>query len=145
MALSGYALHGNRSGLVELASGPDLGANAMTLVSGGTVAHVLLIVAVFILAWRVFGRSVAIGSLVPLTFASTGVLWLSGRITGGHLLIVAWSAVAWLLLLRDVGTPGLAASDRARVLVRVGRLSRFHVCLDLRRHRLRRSDCRGLG
>ena len=74
------------------------GANAMTLVSGGTVAHVLLIVAVFILAWRVFGRSVAIGSLVPLTFASTGALWLSGRITGGHLLIVAWSAVAWLLL-----------------------------------------------
>jgi hypothetical protein len=25
-------------------------------------------------------------------------LWLAGRITGGHLLIVAWSAVAWLLL-----------------------------------------------
>jgi hypothetical protein len=74
------------------------GAGPMTLVSGGTVAHVLLIVAVFILAWRVFGRSVAVGSLVPLTFASTGVLWLSGRITGGHLLIVAWSAVAWLLL-----------------------------------------------
>ena len=68
------------------------GASPKTLVSGGTVAHVLLIAAVFTLAWRVFGRSVAIGSLVPLTFASTGVLWLSGRITGGHLLIVAWSA-----------------------------------------------------
>ena len=38
------------------------------------------------------------GGLLPLTFASTGVLWLSGRITGGHLLIVAWSAGAWLLL-----------------------------------------------
>jgi len=74
------------------------GAGPMTLVSGGTVAHVLLIAAVFTLAWRVFGRGAAIGSLLPLTFASTGVLWLSGRITGGHLLIVAWSAVAWLLL-----------------------------------------------
>ncbi len=74
------------------------GAGPLTLVSGGTVAHVLLIAAVFALAWRVFGRGVAIGSLLPLTFASTGVLWLSGRITGGHLLIVAWSAAAWLLL-----------------------------------------------
>ncbi|MGC1722576.1 MAG: hypothetical protein WA746_26650, partial [Isosphaeraceae bacterium] len=74
------------------------GAGPMTLVSGGTVAHVLLIAAVFTLAWRVFGRSVAIGSLMPLTFTSTGVLWLAGRITGGHLLIVAWSAAAWLLL-----------------------------------------------
>jgi hypothetical protein len=74
------------------------GAGPITLVSGGTVAHVFLIVAIFTLAWRVFGRSVAIGSLLPLTFASTGVLWLSGRITGGHLLIVAWSAMAWLLL-----------------------------------------------
>ena len=25
-------------------------------------------------------------------------MWLSGRITGGHLLIVAWSAVAWVLM-----------------------------------------------
>ncbi len=74
------------------------GAGPMTLVSGGTVAQVLLIAAVFTLAWRVFGLGVAIGSLLPLTFASTGVLWLSGRITGGHLLIVAWSATAWLLL-----------------------------------------------
>ncbi len=68
------------------------GANPITLVSGGTVAQVLLMLAVFALAWRVFGRIAAIGSLWPLTFASTGVLWLSGRITGGHLLIAAWSA-----------------------------------------------------
>ncbi len=74
------------------------GANPMTLVSGGMVAHVLLTAAVFALAWRVFGRGVAMGGLLPLAFASTGVLWLSGRITGGHLLIVAWSAVAWLLV-----------------------------------------------
>jgi hypothetical protein len=86
------------------------GADPATLVSGGTVAHVLLIVAVFTLAWRVFGRGVAIGSLVPLTFVSTGVLWLSGRITGGHLLIVAWSAWAWLLLHEMWVRPGLRSA-----------------------------------
>ncbi|MGC8638660.1 MAG: ArnT family glycosyltransferase [Isosphaeraceae bacterium] len=74
------------------------GANPQTLVSGGTVAHLILLVGVFALVWRVFGQASAIGSLVPLTFASTGLLWLSGRITGGHLLIVAWSGWAWLLL-----------------------------------------------
>jgi hypothetical protein len=74
------------------------GVNPLTLVSGGTVAYVLVLAATFALAWRVFGRGVATWSLLPLTFASTGTLWLSGRITGGHLPVVAWSAVAWLLL-----------------------------------------------
>jgi hypothetical protein len=74
------------------------GANPLTLVSGGVVAWTLLMLAVVSLGWRVFGRAVAVGSLLPLTFASTGALWLSGRITGGHLLIVGWSAVAWILV-----------------------------------------------
>ena len=74
------------------------GVTPITLVSGGTVAHVLIVLATFALGWRVFGREVAAWSLIPLTFGSTGVLWMSGRITGGHLLIVAWSAGAWLLL-----------------------------------------------
>jgi hypothetical protein len=52
----------------------------------------------FVLAGRSFGQRVAIASLVPLTFASTGTIWLSGRITGGHLLVTSWSAVAWLLV-----------------------------------------------
>jgi hypothetical protein len=73
------------------------GVNPITLVSGGVVAHVLIILATFALGWRAFGREAAVWSLIPLTFVSTGVLWMSGRITGGHLLIVAWSAVAWLL------------------------------------------------
>jgi len=74
------------------------GANPVTLVSGGTVAHALLTLAVFALAWHVFGWGVAMWSLLPLAFTSTGVLWLSGRLTGGHLLVVAWSAAAWLIL-----------------------------------------------
>src|SRR5207249_3385482 len=59
------------------------GADPITLVSGGLVAHQALVLATFLLAWRGFGPDVAAWSLVPLTFASTGTIWLSGRLTGG--------------------------------------------------------------
>jgi hypothetical protein len=84
------------------------GTNALTLVSGGTVAYVLVLLTTFALAWRVYGRAVAVWSLVPLSFASTGTLWLSGRITGGHLPVLAWSAAAWLLLHGVLVRPGPA-------------------------------------
>jgi hypothetical protein len=74
------------------------GANPWTLVSGGVLAYVLLTIATFALAWRASGPTAAAWSLVPLTFASTGAVWLSGRITGGHLLAAAWHALAFLLL-----------------------------------------------
>ncbi len=74
------------------------GANPTTLVSGGTLAYLGLLAATFRLAWRVGGLEVAGWSLVPLTFASTGVLWLSARITGGHLVAAAWHAGAFALL-----------------------------------------------
>lgn len=86
------------------------GATPQALVSGGTVAHLILLVGVFILAWRVFGPAAALGSLVPLTFASTGILWLSGRITGGHLLIAAWSAWAWWFVYEWLTHPGWGRS-----------------------------------
>jgi len=78
------------------------GATPETLVSGGVVAHLALLIAVYALAYRCFGPIAAIASLVPLTFASTGTIWLSGRITGGHLPVAAWSAGAWLLLLEAI-------------------------------------------
>jgi hypothetical protein len=74
------------------------GANPVTLVSGGVVAYGLLTIAVFALSWRGFGPGVAGWSLLPLAFASTGTLWLSGRITGGHILTAAWHAGAFVLL-----------------------------------------------
>ena len=74
------------------------GANPRTLVSGGTLAYLGLLFAGFRLAWRTAGPGVAAWSLVPLTFASTGVLWLSARITGGHLVAAAWHAGAFALL-----------------------------------------------
>ncbi|AMV37081.1 hypothetical protein [Planctomyces sp. SH-PL62] len=74
------------------------GASPETLVVGGTVAYVLLVAGVFATAWAGFGPRVAGWSLLPLAFASTGTLWLTGRITGGHMLAASWSAGAWLIL-----------------------------------------------
>jgi hypothetical protein len=75
-----------------------LGSTPATLVSGGVLAYALVVVATFWLAWKAFGPSVAAWSLVPLAFASTGMIWLSGRITGGHLLTLAWHTAAFALL-----------------------------------------------
>lgn len=82
------------------------GANPTTLVSGGTVAYAGLVVAVFTLAWRAFGPTAAAWSLVPLAFASTGAIWLSARITGGHLLTAVWHAVAFVLVYQCLSRGG---------------------------------------
>ena len=81
------------------------GANPWTLASGGVVAYLFVVVSIFTLAWRVFGRRVACWTLLPLVFASTGVVWLSARITGGHLLAVAWTAVSLILLVAYAQRP----------------------------------------
>jgi hypothetical protein len=70
------------------------GASPITLVSGGTVLWVLVVASTFWLARRAFGPSVAAWAIVPLAFSSTGTMWLSGRITGGHLLTLAWHTLA---------------------------------------------------
>lgn len=76
------------------------GANPRTLVVGGVIAYELVVVATFLLAWRAFGPSAAAWSLVPLAFASVGTVWLSGRISGGHLLTLAWHTAALALVPR---------------------------------------------
>ena len=77
------------------------GVSPSTLVSGGTVAYAVLIGGVFATAWACRGPGVACWSLVPLAFASTGTIWLTGRITGGHMLAAAWSAWAWAIFAWD--------------------------------------------
>jgi hypothetical protein len=72
------------------------GTNATTLVSGGTVIWVLVVASTFWLAWRAFGSKVAGWAIVPLAFSSLGMIWLSGRITGGHLLTLVWHNVAFV-------------------------------------------------
>ena len=71
------------------------GPNPITLVSGGAVIWVLVVVSTFWLAWRAFGPAVAGWSIVPLVFSSLGTIWLSGRITGGHLLTLVWHTAAF--------------------------------------------------
>lgn len=84
------------------------GATPEALVSGGTIAYLLLVSGAFAAAWRSFGPRVAGWSLVPLAFASTGAIWLTGRITGGHMLAAAWSAGAWWLLVLTLERGGRA-------------------------------------
>ncbi len=82
------------------------GANPQTLVSGGSIAFSLTIVAIFLTARSLCGDSAAIWSLVPLAFGSPGVVWLSGRITGGHLLAVAWHAAAFFFTRQTLARGG---------------------------------------
>lgn len=72
------------------------GASPLTLVSGGALMWVGVVLAVFGLARRAFDPESAGWALVPLVFSSLGTIWLSGRITGGHLLTLAWHAAAFL-------------------------------------------------
>jgi hypothetical protein len=72
------------------------GANPITLVSGGTVIWTLVVASTFWLAWKVFGLEVAGWAIVPLCFSSLGTIWLSGRITGGHLVCLVWHALAFV-------------------------------------------------
>ena len=75
-----------------------VGVGPESLVAGGVVAFGLLVGATFWLNWRAFGPIAAAWGLIPLTFASSGAIWLSGRITGGHLLTAVWHAAAFALL-----------------------------------------------
>jgi hypothetical protein len=70
------------------------GANAFTLVSGGTVIWLSLVAATFWLAQKAYGPTVAGWAILPLVFSTPGTIWLSGRITGGHLLTLVWHTVA---------------------------------------------------
>ncbi len=79
------------------------GTTPETLVSGGVVAALGVLATTFWLAWQTFGPRVAALSLAPLTFASTGTIWLSGRITGGHLTAAACHAGAFALLAGCLG------------------------------------------
>ena len=71
------------------------GADPITLVSGGTIIWLLVVGSTFWLAARAYGLEVAGWAILPLVFSSLGTIWLSGRITGGHLLTLVWHTVAF--------------------------------------------------
>ena len=85
--------------LPVLASYPQAlmsGADPITLVSGGTIIWLLVVGSTFWLAGRAYGPTVAGWAIVPLVFSSLGTIWLSGRITGGHLLTLVWHTLAFV-------------------------------------------------
>lgn len=86
------------------------GATPRTLVSGSVLAYEAVVLATFLLALRAFGPGAAARGLVPLAFASTGTLWLSGRLTGGHLLTAAWLAAAFGLLHSGLSRGGIVSA-----------------------------------
>ncbi len=71
------------------------GADPTTLVSGGTIIWLLVVGSTFWLAARAYGLEVAGSAILPLAFSSLGTIWLSGRITGGHLLTLVWHTGAF--------------------------------------------------
>lgn len=104
------------------------GCNAVTLVSGGTLIWLLIVTGTFWVAWKTYGPSVAGWAVVPLVCSSTGAIWLSGRITGGHLLTLAWHVLA-LGGLHACLSKGGGLRGRTGALVRIGTLPRHDVSL----------------
>jgi hypothetical protein len=71
------------------------GADPITLVSGGTIIWLLVVGSTFWLTARAYGLEVAGWAILPLVCSSLGTIWLSGRITGGHLLTLVWHTGAF--------------------------------------------------
>lgn len=72
------------------------GDSPASLVFAGTAAAVLTIIPVCILAWRAYGAVPALLAGLVLAAGGLGQVWLSARVTGGHLLAAAWLAWIWL-------------------------------------------------
>jgi hypothetical protein len=70
------------------------GATPQALASGGVVEYLLLALAVFFTTRAAFGVRAACWSLVPVAFSSNGMVWLAGRLNGGHLFVAVWHTVA---------------------------------------------------
>jgi len=71
------------------------GEGPASLVFAGVAANLLLISGVYLLVLKAYGRTPALVSGLLLAAGGLGQVWLSARVTGGHLLAAAWLAWAW--------------------------------------------------
>lgn len=88
--------------LLSLPAVTMLGDGSASLVFAGLVANLLLISAIFLLVNRQNGLTPAVLTGLILAAGGLGQVWLSARVTGGHLLASAWLAWAWVAWLRIV-------------------------------------------
>ncbi|MBI1323556.1 hypothetical protein GC170_10270 [bacterium] len=71
------------------------GDSAASLVFAGTAAAMLMIVPVFLLALKAYGFVPALLAGLVLAAGGLGQVWLSARVTGGHMLSAAWLGWIW--------------------------------------------------
>ena len=82
--------------LISLPAVALWGEGPASLVFAGIAANILLILAIYLLVNRAYGTVPAILASLVLAAGGLGQVWLSARVTGGHLLSAAWLAWAWL-------------------------------------------------
>ena len=93
--------------LISLPAVALWGEGPASLVFAGIAANILLILAIYLLVNRAYGRVSAIRASLVLAAGGLGQVWLSARVTGGHLLSAAWLAWAWLLWTHLIDTKSL--------------------------------------
>ena len=93
--------------LISLPAVALWGEGPASLVFAGIAANILLILAIYLLVNRAYGRVSAILASLVLAAGGLGQVWLSARVTGGHLLSAAWLAWAWLLWTHLIDTKSL--------------------------------------
>ncbi|MFM7129042.1 MAG: hypothetical protein ACKO0V_06765 [bacterium] len=83
--------------LLSLPAVAAWGEGPAALVFAGLASNMLLISGVYLLVLRAYGRVPAFFSGLVLAAGGLGQVWLSARVTGGHLLAAAWLAWAWFI------------------------------------------------
>ena len=93
--------------LISLPAVALWGEGPASLVFAGIAANILLILAIYLLVNRAYGTVPAILASLVLAAGGLGQVWLSARVTGGHLLSAAWLAWAWLFWTHLIDTKSL--------------------------------------
>ena len=93
--------------LISLPAVALWGEGPASLVFAGIAANILLILAIYLLVNSAYGRVSAILASLVLAAGGLGQVWLSARVTGGHLLSAAWLAWAWLFWTHLIDTKSL--------------------------------------
>ncbi|RLT14508.1 MAG: hypothetical protein DWI24_02830 [Planctomycetota bacterium] len=83
--------------LISLPAVAIWGDGPEALVFAGVAANLILIIGLFLLIKRAYGIKPACCSALVLAAGGLGQVWLSARVTGGHLLAAAWISWGWLI------------------------------------------------